>query len=431
MLSFLLFLIRVAEYTTMVDPWHGTVVTDSESVLKTLAGQDVDPQKEPDEPVSIDGSKVVLNVLCPDWDILIEIQHALLRLLNLTLQYIQGHQDAKKPYQELPLLAQINCDADAAAGEYQDQHGCVRPIIPMTPRSRALIHLPSGSITGKFSSKLRLAYSGPPLLAYMKTKHGWSDSTTKAVNWEAHGAGLGKHIKRNTHYTKLVHDILPTNSWLNKMDNGKRICPCCAEIQEDRDHILRCPTPGRDQWRQAFLTTIADYCTQQYTFPPMQILLLDTLRQWLYSADVDKFEPTMTNHPHYLNVLIATQTRIGWRQLFNGRFSDHWSALQDDYYFRERQTIPTKKKSGLIWQTGLITLLWEQWYIVWKIRNEDVHGKDMSSRAAAEKKEVTRQLGEIYDLSNQMEPSARALLCADIRAHLEHWNNLHGKFNDG
>ena len=360
MLSFLLFLIRVAEYTTMVDPWHGTVVTDSESVLKTLAGQDVDPQKEPDEPVSIDGSKVVLNVLCPDWDILIEIQHALLRLPNLTLQYIQGHQDAKKPYQELPLLAQINCDADAAAGEYQDQHGCVRPIILMTPRSRALIHLPSGSITGKFSSKLRLAYSGPPLLAYMKTKHGWSDSTTKAVNWEAHGAGLGKHIKRNTHYTKLVHDILPTNSWLNKMDNGKRTCPCCAEIQEDRDHILRCPTPGRDQWRQAFLTTIADYCTQQYTFPPMQILLLDTLRQWLYSADVDKFEPTMTNYPHYLNVLIATQTRIGWRQLFNGRFSDHWSALQDDYYFRERQTIPTKKKSGLIWQTGLITLLWEQ-----------------------------------------------------------------------
>ena len=87
---------------------------------------------------------------------------------------------------------------------------------------------------------------------------------------------------------------------------------------------------------------------------------------------------------------------------------------EDDYYFRERHTIPTKKKSGLIWQTGLISLLWEQWYIVWKIRNEDVHGKDMSSRAAAEKKEVTRQLGEIYDLSNQMEPSARTLLCAGI-----------------
>ena len=96
--------IRVAKYTTMVDPWQGTVVTDSECVLKTLAGQGLDPQKEPDEPASIDGSTVVLNVLCPDWDILIEIQHALLRLPHLTLQYIQGHQDAKKPYNELPSL---------------------------------------------------------------------------------------------------------------------------------------------------------------------------------------------------------------------------------------------------------------------------------------------------------------------------------------
>ena len=58
-------LIRVAEFTAMVDPWKGRIVTDSQSVLKTLGGGDVDPQ-EAEEPVRIDGNTVVLDVLCPD-----------------------------------------------------------------------------------------------------------------------------------------------------------------------------------------------------------------------------------------------------------------------------------------------------------------------------------------------------------------------------
>ena len=34
-------------------------------------------------------------------------------------------------------------------------------------------------------------------------------------------------------------------------------------------------------------------------------------------------------------------------------------------------------------------------------------------------KEVKRQLIEIYAMKNQIEPSARGLLCTDIRTHLE------------
>jgi hypothetical protein len=54
----------------------GILATDSQSVLKTLGGGD---QKflAADEPVRIDGTTVVLDVLCPEWDILIEIQGAL------------------------------------------------------------------------------------------------------------------------------------------------------------------------------------------------------------------------------------------------------------------------------------------------------------------------------------------------------------------
>ena len=418
-LSFLRFLIRVAEYTEMVDPWKGKIVSDSESVLKTLSGGDVDPEDGPDEPIKIDGESVVLNVLCPDWDILIEIQHAMKQLPGLILQYIKAHQDAKTPYARLPLLAQLNCDADKLAGDYQDQHGCIRPTILMTPQTRALIHLPTGSITGHFPTTLRTAYSGPRLLKHLQLKYNWSVATSETVHWEAHGSCLGKHINRSSHFLKMVQDILPTNSWLNKLDKGSRTCPCCDEPTEDRDHILRCPAPARNQWRHALLQEVTDYCVSQCTFPPMQILLLDSLRQWLYSDPKVVYEPNLAQYPHHLHKLITMQSRIGWRHLFNGRFCQEWSEIQGDYYFRERTTLPTKKQTGFSWQTGLINTIWDKWHILWKSRNEDVHGKDLASKALAEKQEVKRRLVEIYSIQNQLQPSVRALLCDDIRTHLE------------
>ena len=400
-------------------PLAGKIVTDSQSVLKTLGGGDVDPRAT-DEPIRIDGTTVVLNVLCPDWDILIEIQHALLQLPGLTLQYIKAHQDDDTPYAQLPMFAQLNIDADKLASTFQDQYGSIRPTLLMTPRTQVLLHLPKGSVTGKFTAALRNAYCGPKLLQSLKLKYKWSDATIESVHWEAQGSCLGKRINRSIHYTKLVNDILPTHSWLNKLDKGNRPCPCCDDLMEDRDHILRCPAPARNRWRHAFLQSVAAYCVTQHTYPPLQALLMDALRQWLYSSPTNPtYEPDRAHYPQHFHILIVAQSRIGWRQVFNGRFSTEWSDHQDAHYYRMRATIPLKNKSGLTWQVGLINLIWDKWHELWKIRNADVHGKDLVGKAAAEKREVTRKLKAIYALKNHVEPSARALLCADIRLHLE------------
>jgi hypothetical protein len=105
--------------------------------------------------------------------------------------------------------------------------------------------------------------------------------------------------------------------------------------------------------------------------------------------------------------------------MFNGRFSSSWGDIQDTYYFHQRDTLPVKKKTGTKWQTALIHEMWENWYELWKLRNSDVHGRDAATKAAAERREVSRQLVEIYDMRNHMEPSAQALLCTSIREHLE------------
>ena len=41
-----------------------------------------------------------------------------------------------------------------------------------------------------------------------------------------------------------------------------------------------------------------------------------------------------------LSRLIHSQTRIGWRQMFNGRFSQEWSNLQDAYLYCQQGDLP-------------------------------------------------------------------------------------------
>ena len=362
---------------------------------------------------------MVLDVLCPDWDILIEIQHAWQQLPELRLKFIKGHQDDKVPYAQLPLLARLNVDADAKAGQFQDLHGQDRPIVLLTPRTHALLHILEGTVTSSFASTLRHAYSGPPLLEYLRTRNHWSAATLDSINWQAHGSSLRKQLPRRLHYVKLVHDILPTHSRKNRIDKGHRTCPCCQSPKEDRDHILRCPDPERQQWRQTLIKKISETCRKQHTYAPLQKLLLDAVTQWLYPGQEPHDEPQCANYADELQPLIEAQTRIGWRQLFNGRFCKQWSEIQNVHLNHIRQHLPTKNNTGHKWQVAIITVIWEEWHDLWKMRNADVHGKDEATRAIAEKREVSRRLSMIYEKRNHMEPSAQALLFPDIRTHLE------------
>ncbi len=276
-----------------------------------------------------------------------------------------------------------------------------------------------GTVTSCHAATLRHAYSGPPLLESLRIRNGWSASTVTSINWQAHGGSLRKQMPRRIHFVKLVHDILPTHSRQNRLDRGTRRCPCCPSPQEDRDHILRCPSAARNQWRHTFLDKLSEACVIHHTYAPLQQLLLEALRRWLDPDQPPHDQVQISPYPVKLHPLIQAQNCIGWRQLFNGRFCQQWGDIQNDYLYQNRHHLPTKKSSGQKWQIAIITVIWEQWYVLWKLRNEDVHGNDTAARATAKKREVSRRLTAIYDQCTHMEPSAQSLLFPDIRTHLE------------
>ena len=56
------------------------------------------------------------------------------------------------------------------------------------------------------------------------------------------------------------------------------------------------------------------------------------------------------------------QNCIGWRQLFNGRFSKEWARIQNNHYSGARLPDPdrsSKRRTGNRWQVQSITLIWK------------------------------------------------------------------------
>jgi hypothetical protein len=125
-------------------------------------------------------------------------------------------------------------------------------------------------------------------------------------------------------------------------------------------------------------------------------------------------------YPHELRRLIVQQNKLRWRQLFNGRFSVEWSSQQDDYYQRSSSKSEQRRfRSGLKWQIRLIGLLWDHWWRIWQVRNQDVHGHDETTREQAARREVEGQLRNIYEARHDLEPSVQQILRSDVEQQLQ------------
>jgi exonuclease III len=433
LLSLLCFFCRLAEFVGKHDQWHGVIVTDSQSLLDTLAKWSFQVVPTPPRQSPTYTSTPYNDVLLSEWDVLIEIYQLLRRMPYITLEYVKGHQDRHQPYQELPLKAQLNVDADEAAKKYQRTFTTIHPIAVLLPHTGVHLDLPDGTLTSHIAERVRKQAWGGPLLQYMQLKYRWSENTANNINWEAHASALTHHFARKTHMTKLIHDILPTNSNVHRDDQPKQRCPECPCMKETRDHVLQCPALSRQSIKNEMLQRIESGCERHRTDPDLQRLLLTAVKAWMHTPANELYIPSATEYPERFTDLITNQTAIGWRQIFNGRFSNQWARRQDEYYARVETNRRNRRQTGQQWQTNIIGEIWEAWFLIWEKRNQDIHGFDANSKAEALRRKVEQSLRDIYNLRHQLEPSVRDLLEDDVEVHRQrptwvnqNWLAVHG-----
>ena len=183
------------------------------------------------------------------------------------------------------------------------------------------------------------------------------------VNWSAHGKAFCNQISRRIHLSKLLHECLPTFHQLNKYGGLHRPCPACASPNETRDHILRClagPTTSRVAL-QLLGCNRQDSCRVQNS-PLLIYALRSALEDWFQSARDNEVRPIL--HPTDVRQLVTQQNAIGWRQLFNGRFSVKWAKLQHAYHYKHRTEAGNQRRDGTQWQVKLIVFMWDQWRLL-------------------------------------------------------------------
>ena len=155
------------------------------------------------------------------------------------------------------------------------------------------------------------------------------------------------------------------------------------------------------------MSSFADFCRKTQTDTELQMLLQIGWEQWVSLPDGVVTIQSALFSPR-LSLLIKQQNLIGWRQLFNGRFSSEWSRVHHAAYEgRTRDGDTPIRRTGDKWQqVHLIIHIWTQWERAWTDRNQAVHGNTTTTRNEAIKREVRQQLEVMYqNRGHLMEPS--------------------------
>jgi hypothetical protein len=242
--------------------------------------------------------------------------------IKATFYWVKGHQDNNKAFDELPLEAQLNIDADELAGKFQDEYGKFRPLIDVLPSCPAMLAIRGISITSNYRKQLIRAYVEPQYIQHLQYKFQWSDKTIKAIAWKYLALAI-KRIRRNMLITKVCNDLLPTSATLQKMKYQHHDTCILCQQRKTRDHILRCQAPTRIKWRQQYIKAL------QHKLDSLEIdfalgeTLCTAVAEWKEIGNVD-----ICKYPIKCKNAIISQENIGWRHFFGGKISQQWLTLQ-------------------------------------------------------------------------------------------------------
>jgi hypothetical protein len=229
----------------------------------------------------------------------------------------------------------------------------------------------------------------PPMKEKLCSKeHDWDVETINSIDWDGHQHALHNLIKHKSTLVKYLNDILPIGKMVHQYDpKYPAHCPSCPAIIEDRNHFWTCPAANRNKWRKECLSNMLKTINDLDTATPIQGLLLDVFDALIYGKPLD----TIPIDPTVMDVAEA-QAEVGWHQILKGRFVKQWS-LAHDKYLGSRST---KQQNGGTWITKVITAWFQQWLDLWKIRNEDRHGRDEATKRQAKDRQTIREIIQFY-----------------------------------
>jgi hypothetical protein len=133
---------------------------------------------------------------------------------------------------------------------------------------------------------------------------------------------------------------------------------------------------------------------------------------------------------------LRAQERIGWRALLQGYWAQEWQLAFLTTYTPPTVETPKDKAKRHIqmdrWQTRIIRTIWTSMIALWKIRNDDRHGRDAETKETSRHEVLTNELRLFYTNRDQYPIEVQNLLYPTFEEHyqdksykIENWLNAY------
>jgi len=138
---------------------------------------------------------------------------------------------------------------------------------------------------------------------------------------------IKKYRNQRTTIVQHIHDISPTGHVANQNDPLlPHECPACRKPYEDNKHVIICPHASRRLWHCITIQQVRQK-QESISDPHLLDILQDGITRYHNNHDLMPHEA----YPNRYTRLITEHNKIGWDQLYKGRWSASWGMLQDEY----------------------------------------------------------------------------------------------------
>jgi len=397
------------EWSTGLQHW-----IDNDALIKRLQSETLKKYKDPSA------------TLHPDWDVIQQFVHTW-REFDLdperySFEWIKSHQDDHAAKAQLPLEAQLNCEADRMAAIYQELDFGHRQLVPMIKGTKCHLTIQGATITGGYKWAIRQALTLPAYFIYLRGRFDWTDEVLESIDWDSFKRIIRKYRNRQATVVKHIHGFAPTGKYANRYDKHQpAACPACGFEVECNDHLLSCSTASRVNFRDQTKQKLVKAMKSTLASDPILWHIIWRGMESVFSESTEGV--TKTDFPDQYRTLIDQQNQIGWIHVFRGRWSVEWQKAHESWaIMNPHQCI---KRKGKDWISDLGGKLLGAWIDLWTLRNDERHSKTVQDRETTMKAIVRSQMDEIYSYRDRLCPVDKDLIPhVDVDTHMEEASSL-------
>ena len=333
--------------------------------------------------------------LASEFDLTEEIYHTHKQYhISPKFKHVKGHQDVHTEYDKLPLLAQLNVEADEMASlfykEGQPSEATVVPLLVCT----SVLNIRGISITNNYKNQLMRAFTEPQYIGHIQHRFKWNNSVTNSIAWKSLSCAI-RRINRPCLITKICNDMLPAGTRMKRFKFQSHDKCCLCGLTENTTHMFQCNDESRHQWRRQLITGMLFRLQQLNTLKGLSDTLCSAITDWLDNGRVSTGKYDKKYHK-----AIITQNHIGWLHIFFGHFSQEWEIIQGTTKLDSGRSRPP-----YLWGASVVELCLTYSIKLWEQRNKDVHGHNANDSEQLLKIKHIEEITRLQLLQPQTRPS--------------------------